>query len=128
MASPLKAKLTLDFPPIPGQAVGSLPFLFTATYTNEAKDVLSLSTPGTTTVTLGAMGPAGAQFSGLLITQDALTDADDVTVTFNDAADGAFVVPPGGFVFIGGPSGQDTPSIKVTNTVAAIVRVFAFGA
>lgn len=128
MASPLKAKLTLDFPPIPGQAVSSLPFLFTASYTNEAKEVLNLSTPGTTTLSLGAMAPAGAQFSALLITQDALTDAEDVSIEFNDATAGAFVVPPGGFVFIGGPTGQDTPSIKVTNSVAAIVRVFAFGA
>lgn len=126
MATPLLVTAQLDDPsPLP---VGALPYQRSAlaAYEECASLQLRLSGSGTQTVHLGTL--EGNTIVALFVEQDPSEVGDPISLVLNHATAGALTIPPGGFVLWSlSDSPQTTPTLEITHTTDAIVRVRAYG-
>ena len=130
MSLPVSVYLALSEPSQPGVSVAPLapsPLDVTLDFEHKIDQRLLLSGSGSLTLSLGTLGPSGAQYKLLLIYQEFSSTGDPVTVTFNGASAGARSIPPGGFILECLPVAQDTPAITIAYTQDASIVVVARG-
>lgn len=123
MSFPFSISAVLQLPLVPGQTPVSLPFSDSDTGAASEISVLSLSGSGTKSVDLGTV----SDYKLLIISQDADSEGDAVTIKFDGASVGNIQISPGGFIIIANPTAQTAPTISIVHTADAVVRLWALG-
>lgn len=126
-ANPLVLALQLSVPAFKDGPLESKPFGLSASWVNSSTGELSFEAADTKALSFGLMSPTGAQFKALLLYQQLIEGAEDVTVVLNSASAGAVKLSPGGIWVLANQLAQDTPTVEITTTTVAVVQYYVYG-